>query len=392
MRRAGFAGAFWPTPLQEGLLRTALMPADDARASWAQLRPGLNLDDIWDPEIHRLLPLVHQSLVDLGVDDPDLPRLRGLARRTWYENQLRLRGTAPVVARLEAAGMPTLLLKGLPVALRYYKNLALRPMLDVDVLIPATHRDDALDLMAGDGWRMRRRHLSLYHGEELAHPDGRRLDLHWHLGMPFMLPASTAESEDDFWSAAIPLDVAGVATRTLCPADMLLHTVVHGAWSGSGSTVRWIADATTVIREEDDPIDWERFVDQVARRRLMLLVSEPLRYLARVFDAPVPGEVLTRVRGMPATRRERRRYARMTRELDSPALTGLLPLTVAQWTYNSGKWSRLKAIWGFPLFLQDQWALESLAQVPREAGRKVVGRLRERRRPQSARPEPGQPR
>jgi Uncharacterised nucleotidyltransferase len=389
MRRQGFAGAFWPTPLQESLLRAAVMPADDARASWARLRPDLNLDDIWDPEVHRLLPLVHQSLATLGVDDPDLPRLRGLARRTWYENQLRLRGMAPVIARLEAAGIPTLLLKGLPMALRYYKNLALRPMLDVDVLIPTTQRDDALDLMAAHGWRMRRRHLSLYHGEELSHPDGRKLDLHWHLGMPFMLRDSVDESEDDFWSAAIPVDATGVATRTLCPADMLLHICVHGAWSGSGSTVRWIADAMTVIREEGERIDWERFVDQVARRRLMLLVGEPLRYLVQVFGALIPGEVLTRVTGMTATRRERRRYARMTLDLDSPALTGRLPLTMAQWAYASGKWSRLKATWGFPLFLQDQWALDSLAKVPPEAGRKVIRRLREGRQPHPIRPEPG---
>ena len=389
MMRAGFAGAFWPTPLQEGMLQAALLPADEARASWARLRPGLNLDDIWDPELHRLLPLVHRSLTSLGVDDPDLPRLRGLARRTWYENQLRLRGIAPVIARLEAAGIPTLLLKGLPMALGYYKNLALRPMLDVDVLIPAIHRDDALDLLAADGWPMRRRHLSLYHGEGIWHPDGRSLDLHWHLGMPFMLPGSEAESEDDFWGAALPLDAGGVATRMLCPADMLLHVCVHGAWSGSGSTVRWIADAMTVIREAGEQIDWERFVGQVARRRLMLLVGEPLRYLVQVFGAPVPGEVLTRIRGMPTTRRERLCHARSTRDLDGPALVGLLPLTMAQWAYKSGKWNRPKAIWGFPLFLQDQWALDSLAEVPREAGRKVIRRLREHRRPRSVDPEPG---
>jgi hypothetical protein len=388
MMRAGFAGAFWPSPLQEGMLRAALLPGDDARATWERLRTTLDLDDIWDPELHRLLPLVHQSLASLGVDDPDLPRLRGLARHTWYENQLRLRGIAPVIARLEAAGIPTLLLKGLPLAIGYYKNLALRPMQDVDVLIPTIYRDHALDLMAADGWPMRRRHLKLYDALGLVHPDGRALDLHWHLGMPFILPGSEAESEDDFWSAALPLDVGGVATRMLCPADMLLHVCVHGAWSGSSATVRWIADAMTVIREAGDRIDWERFVEQVARRRLMLLVAEPLRYLVDVLDAPIPGEVLTRIRGMPTTRRERLCHARSTRDLLGPELIGQLPLTMAKWAYARGKWNRAEAMWRFPFFLQDQWALDSLAEVPSEAVRKVARRLRERRRPRSVGPEP----
>lgn len=82
MRRAGYPGHFWPSPLQEQVLRAALLPGEAGAAAWGRLRPELDIDDLWDSEIYRMLPLVQRNLQGLGLDDPDLPRMRGLARRT----------------------------------------------------------------------------------------------------------------------------------------------------------------------------------------------------------------------------------------------------------------------------------------------------------------------
>lgn len=378
MRRTGFDGAFWPSPLQEALLRVALMSDDAAREAWRRIRPDLDLDDLWDPEVHRILPLVHAALVRLGEDDPDLPRLKGLARRTWYDNQVRMRAVTPALVLLRDAGIPTMLLKGLPIALGYYRDLSLRPMRDIDVMVPTRRTVDARRVLAEHGWEVHRAAPALSHGEGVSHVDGAGFDLHWHLGMPFVLPDREADSEMDVWAAAEPLELPGVTTLMPCPADMLLHVCVHGAWSGSGSAMRWVTDASCVLRARGDGVEWERMLEQIERRRLVLHMAEPLRYLREVIGAPVPGSVVARVAAMPATRRERAYHRRVTHDVTPRSLVGGLPLTVAQWSYASAKWSRTRAARQLPLFLRDHWGLVSVAELPREAVGKGLRRLRGR--------------
>ena len=290
MRRAGYPGHFWPSPLQEQVLRAALLPGEAGAAAWGRLRPELDIDDLWDSEIYRMLPLVQRNLQGLGLDDPDLPRMRGLARRTWYENQVRLQQIRRALERLRSAGIDLMVLKGVPLAIQYYRDLALRPMADVDVLVPTGAVEDALAVLEADGWPVSRRELRNWHGTGLVHPDGRTLDLHWHVGIPLLL-ADEARSNDDFWSASVPIEVDGLELRALCPADQLMHVLVHGSWAVSGAQVRWIADAAVVVRQAGDDLDWDRFVYQVARRRVMLPVRTALRYLAWEFEVPraLPG-------------------------------------------------------------------------------------------------------
>lgn len=382
MRRPGYDGAFWPGPTQEALLRAATLdPAAGARV-WRELRRRLVLDDLRDEESHRLLPLVYRNLRAAGVEDPDLGRLKGLYRRTWYENQIRLHGITPVLTALGASGVETLLLKGVPLALDYYRDLGARPMADVDVLVPYERLDAALDFLEAEGWRdlglhvTRERRRRSYHGAAMTHPDGRALDVHWHLALPFVLPGVEAESSDDFWAAAVPVTVGGVAMRALAPTDLLLHVVVHGAWSGSSATFRWAADASVLLRAAADRIEWARLLDQTVRRRLVLPVRNGLRYVADVLRAPVPGSVLSALEAEPVTRRERRSYAVAAADGSARAMLGGLVGTRAYWARQSANWGRLRAARELPQFLQENWNLAHPGQVPVEVLRKAARRLR----------------
>ena len=379
MRRAGYAGAFWPSAVQESLLLAALAPDDEAARAWSRVRSQLDLDDIWDPEVHRLLPLVQNRLRAAGVDDPDMPRLQGVARRTWYENQVLARKTAPLIALLEREGIATMLLKGMPLAFHHYDSPSLRPMRDVDVLVPTARRDDAIRLMAAEGWTGDPRFVSrFYDGCGLYDADGQSLDLHWHLGLPFRLEYDEARSDDDFWDAAEPFALGGVATGMLCSADTLLHVCVHGAWSGSSATLRWIADAVTVIRRAGADLDWSRFTSQVRRRRLALLVDEPLRYLVEVFNAPVPGAVLSEIAQMPTTRRERVCRRRSIVDIEGTDLAARFRVASAEWSRASGKWGRMRATREMPSYFKHAWSLESAWHVPAAATRKAANRLARR--------------
>jgi GT2 family glycosyltransferase len=382
VRRAGYLGSCWPDPLAEGLLRAAILPPDDAAAAWAAIRSQLVLDDLWDPEVHRLLPLVHANLRDVVVDDPDLPRLKGLHRRTWYENQLALHHVRPALDELHGAGITVLFLKGAPLALQHYGDLGLRPMADIDILVPWDEAARALDVLEHAGWvdtggRSRAQLFQRYHGSGLEHPDGGQLDVHWHLGTPLLLPDDERASNDDFWAAAVPFvaPAHGIDALTLCPTDMLLHVIAHGLWAGSASTVRWVADARVVIGA-GDAIDWPRLVDQATRRRIAPLVGDALRYLAEVVDAPVPAQVVDELRASQTTRRERGLLRALAGSSSGPAVPGGVTHLRAYWAYTRLKWGPARAARELPAFIADVWGLERTRDIPAAAATRVTRAVR----------------
>jgi hypothetical protein len=381
VKRSGYDGDCWPDELQTSVLRAALCDPDTATREWRALRDHLVLDDMWDPEIHRLLPLVRQNLVAAGIDDDDFPRMRGIQRRTWFENQRRIHAVLPVLEELQRAGVELILLKGLPLALLYYEDVSLRPMADVDVLVPYDAFDLTLDLLEADGWsdvlvlpRDRRRRM--YHGAGMTHPDGRSLDVHWQLALPFVLPHAERESSDDFYRAAVPIRVGELDLLTLNPADMLLHLVVHGLWSGSAANVRWCADATTVVNHAGDALDWDRVLDQTVRRDLVIPVSNGLRFIDDVCDAPVPAYVINELAKVAVSRRTRRAYTVTMRDPTGPAIIGGLLGMQAYWMHQSAKWGPMRSARDLPAFVQDNWNLDRPSQVPAEAVRKAAKRVR----------------
>ena len=116
----------WPTPAQLLLLRAALWRGEDALAAWTEWAAHADLDRL-DEGSHRLLPLVYTNLHALGLAHPWLNRLKGLKRRTWYENRLLFHHMLPVAQAFESAAIKTLALKGPALATLYYPDLGARP-------------------------------------------------------------------------------------------------------------------------------------------------------------------------------------------------------------------------------------------------------------------------
>ncbi len=80
------AGLTWPQYL---LLTASLRENDAALNAWHEWRSIVDLQTV-DRGSTRLLPLLWHNLVAMGVDDPLMPRLRGIYRHTWFSNQARL--------------------------------------------------------------------------------------------------------------------------------------------------------------------------------------------------------------------------------------------------------------------------------------------------------------
>ena len=71
--------------------------------------------------------------------------------RTWALNQRRLAHANQIAEQLRLAGRPLLLVKGLPLALFAYGHLGLRPMGDLDLVVPDAQARQSLEALSAAG-------------------------------------------------------------------------------------------------------------------------------------------------------------------------------------------------------------------------------------------------
>ena len=97
----------------------------------------------------RLLPLLQRNLTCLGIEDPLIDRFRGLRRYFWVRNLKAMAFAQDVFAALDRDDVPFIVLKGAALVACYLDDRSLRPMDDIDVLVPEERLTDAIMVLAG---------------------------------------------------------------------------------------------------------------------------------------------------------------------------------------------------------------------------------------------------
>lgn len=340
----------WPTPFEEQLLFACFAPP--AEASQALHRCAGE----WDGAARELskapwLPLLYRRWPE--VPHPALEPGRRAYLSTWNRNRRSMARLGEIADRLGASGIPWMALKGAALLLRHYRDLGLRGMADLDILIHPEDLDRAAHLLNRAGYRAeedaapaqilrqsRVRHAWQFFGE----PDW-NFDLHWR-------PLSRGYSPEVtrlFWEAAETVRFEGRDILVPSPTDQLFHVATHGLQWDWTRKVRWIPDALTVLRE---PVDWERICHLAARAEMSFRLANALSFLRERLAAPVPVDVPGRLR-RAASPWERREY----RLLLKPCPLGVCD-SVAWHAYHfrrirrfDGSWRRTPSAIAFPQYL-----------------------------------------
>lgn len=288
---AAFRGICWPSREQRRLLELIHLSDDEARRRIEPIGNELDLNAL-DGGSLQLMPLLGYRLAQLAPDHPLLPRLRGAARYHWCKGQVALRHLDGALRALRRSGVVATALKGL--AVRWaYPATGLRPMNDVDLLVPCEVREIAVRALQEAGWHAPKEALGPRSAFQSPHAhamclvhDGTQLDLHWYS----LLEDRRAAADCIFFQHAQQI-VAGNEPLYAGPTEaVLLHVLVHGARFSLNRSVNWVNDATYLIRHGE--VDWELFEELTCSRQLFAPVLETSRYLHDELGLPVPRAML----------------------------------------------------------------------------------------------------
>jgi hypothetical protein len=356
-----------PTEQQELFLRAILLEDDDA---WDRWKTTINLKEL-DYSTERLFPLLHPKLARFKIAGPLRTKVEEIYGQTRVKNRVLIMDLSQLLTSFNQARIDTMLLKGSALVPQYYRDPGLRSMVDLDVLVRTQDALRSIDLLKTMGFEpgiekdvhFSERLVPLIHGYAFCKPSTSRVDLHWHV-----LPECLRERDDeDFWNDSISISTETANSRSLNPADQILHVCVHGAkWV---SSIQWVADTMMILQSETE-IDWNRLIEQTNQRRLMLPLRHALTYLREKFQAPVPAEFLETL--VPFSKRELAEFHYKTENHFQKTL-GNLPLL--WYSYLRSTDSHSANIIGFTNFLQQFWGLKSRWGIPFHLLRRLVRKL-----------------
>lgn len=266
-----------PAGDQRLLLRAALLETEgpDAWRGYVARRGGI---DHLDGDGFSLLPMVFGNLRRRDPHAPEMGRLGGFYRRTWYANQMLLHAAAQAVAALEAAGVAVMLVGGCALVSLDASDVGLRPVATVELAVAAGDRGRALRVLAGLGWSRRPAvsvALALRDWLRVALVRAGREQLVLHCVVP-RIDRAGAEQR----IAAETAMVGGVAIRIPSATDQLLLACVGRRRTPPRAPLRWIPDAALVIRADSAPIDRASLLARARARGAAAELDEALQLLA----------------------------------------------------------------------------------------------------------------
>jgi len=280
-----------------------LQPAAGAAAA---VRAGELSPQAWDEILgialrHGVAPLLHRALqsADALAELPEhvRTRLEEERRATALVNLRHLGQFRRIAHALRDRDIPVIALKGLHLAELVYRDISLRPMSDLDILVPRSHVKQAVATLHGLDYGLdedisgtANSMLDTKCDVELAHRHmDVLLEVHWSLFEP---PRRYIAVVEEIWRSAVPARVGDVDALVMSPELVLLHVCAHLACHHVFVfSLHALCDIAAIVRAHPE-LDWTVVVDQGRRNGWGRGVAAALWLASEHLGAAVPADVL----------------------------------------------------------------------------------------------------
>jgi predicted nucleotidyltransferase len=215
-----------------------------------------------------------------------------------YQN-LRFYGELKTVLRsFENLGIEVIILKGAALAEIVWKNVALRQMGDIDLLV-REHDLERVDEMfselgyisyegykSKDWYRRNHHHLAPYNNPE----KGVVIEIHYNIVRPSKLFGIDTHM---VWERAQAIRIEGVETKILSPEDLIIHLCLHLSYCDLFiGKIRDIIDLSQAIRYYNGGINWDWIIKEANEKKFTKFIYYPLYLATGILNAGIEKEII----------------------------------------------------------------------------------------------------
>jgi hypothetical protein len=279
------------------------MESATAERIHALIRNGIDWDAFLPITLaHQMSSLVYWNLrhtCQEAVPPEVLDQLRNESRANAFRNSCLTAELLKLLRLFEARGIPAVPFKGLILAASSYGNLALRQLLDLDILVQKRDLLQAKELLTSHGYRpcvpmtdgQQASYIDSHYNYKLVRDDDQVIvELHWRFSRRFHFPVELPR----VWQRLETFSLAGATVRNLAREDLLLVLCMHGT-KHCWSSLKWICDIAELIRTHPE-MEWESVIERArilgSQRSLWL----GLHLASGLLGATLPDAVLRRIR------------------------------------------------------------------------------------------------
>ncbi len=348
------------------ILRTAVSSgySQDSAGKWSQLACDPNQE--WLPLVQlakasNLGPLLFDAIRKVpGSTVPSelVDELNQLYIESATHNLIINHKLAEILRGFSKIDVPVVVLKGAALSATIYPEPALRPMIDLDLLIHFSSLAAARLLLERIGYKIvkirpMKDDSGLFYNElgfKSDDPSRCIVDLHWRLiRIPYY--ANVFSTEDVFANAA-PLSIAGEDSLTLSLDDQLLYLCAHYTFHSMGSPPIAQVDIGYLLSTSESLINWQELIKRSVDLNLSFSLKQTLLESCQKWHGNVPEKAQALFKALHPSRMQLFFVFSRKRVITSIFLTLLtLPDMRLRFTYIRGQMfpSRKYLMWRYGL-------------------------------------------
>lgn len=221
-------------------------------------------------------------------------RLEEDRRATALDNLRNYAEFRRIARALQKRGIPVIALKGLHLAELVYRDISLRRMGDLDILVPLAQVEHAVAALqtldySSNGLPPSLHDVALTHGRM-----GILVEVHWTLAEPTETYVPPIE---EIWRLAVPVKLGDADALVMSPELLLLHVCVHLAYHHFFAfDLRALCDIVEIVRAYP-ALDWAAVVDLGRRHHCGRGIAVALSLARDHLGAAVPADALEAIGG-----------------------------------------------------------------------------------------------
>ena len=252
---------------------------------------------------HHLAPLLYYNLGEAKVKVKHIPpkalsRLEFQYKKHLYTN-LKLRQEFSIIQeRLKRVNIKSILIRGLALVKRLYHNAALRPMVDIDLLINKENLSRFEDAIRCLGYEkansIQEESFLKKWGSNLVFTKTSKLsqkillEVHWAF-----IPPRPYKIQPFFWDRLTSISINGCNVRVLSIEDSLIGFALHLRNHTRSLKLKHIIDIAEWLRNYQDQLDWKYIVSSVKEQRIVSILCVALLAANLMLQVPIPLEAQT---------------------------------------------------------------------------------------------------
>ncbi len=370
-----YLGNCWPDAVQMQLLKAALEPSMQAKQHWENWVDQMDIDKV-DPFSYQMMPKIYKNISKSNIAFSHEGRLKGIYKRHWMHNQLLLSSLVKTTQNWPLFESEKIILtKGSAMCAGFYEDWGVRVLGDLDLLIEKYLMTDFMRHLLNQGFSACDERFvahALSNGwEGIRHAVAFKSQA---VGEPFLFDlhvsplAEISEIAAHWFNESVQVLCQGVVLHRLSTTDLLFQTCIHGTQYSEVPLLRWIMDAVTLLRKSAHEVDWDKINFQSQKYHLILPMKQALTYLMESFDAPIPVNMLNKMRELPISKVEQHDFKQKNRRVGR-----FFHIVINLW--RQSKRQQLS----FLTYLKSFWGLDSYREIPWTMFKKVsVFLIRER--------------